>query len=86
MIYFYAPSFTFTNSRGKPAHCPGVQVDDAIEAAAMPPGARSAWFDAELPRFVIALPVGTPAPGDGWENKTAAEVLADYPDADVGGS
>jgi hypothetical protein len=83
MLYFYAPSFTFTGPDEAPCFCPGVQVGDAIEEAPLPPGTRSPWFDRDLPRFVVALPAGSVAPGAGWEAKTAAEVLADYPNADM---
>lgn len=89
MLYFYTPSFTFYDTDdegapiGPPNYCPGVQVGDTIEEATLPPGTRSPWFDRDLPRFVVALPAGSVAPGAGWEAKTAAEVLADYPNADM---
>jgi len=89
MLYFYAPSFTFYDTDddgapvGPPSYRPGVQVGDTIESATLPPGSRSPWFDRDLPRFVVALPAGSVAPGGGWESKTAAEVLADYPNADM---
>ena len=83
MLYFYAPSYTFTGPNDASCFCPGVQVGDTIEEATLPPGTRSPWFDRDLPRFVVALPAGSVAPGAGWEAKTAAEVLADYPNADM---
>ena len=86
MLYFYTPCYIFDGPNGSPGYCPGVQAGDIIEEALLPPGTRSPWFDRELFRFVVALPAGSDVPGDGWESKTAAEVLADYPHADMGGS
>jgi hypothetical protein len=80
MIYYYAQSITSPEGQIDPAE---VQGDGTLIAAALPMGLVSPKYDRDLERFVLSTL--EPVTIAGWDEKTAAEVNADYPGLIPGG-
>ena len=80
MSYYYAPAIISAEGQIDPAE---VQGDGSHIAAALPLGLQAPKYDRDLERFVLSAPA--PVTIAGWDEKTSAEVNADYPGLIPGG-
>lgn len=92
-IYYYAPCYEgptpseWDDSTDPPTEYPGVTVKEpgqdpgsGVEFLAVKPmGMAILCYDALAMRCVVKMP-HTSSPAAGWEQKSPAAVLADYPD------